>query len=246
MFPLIPFGTKDGSQSKEAIQQALQDHIWLPVSVFLIEHPTHGKILVDTGWNRDMSPNGTMDRDAQIASLGSELLYKAGPADLPLGESAPEKLAELGTAPSDIDYVIISHLDDDHANGLPQFRDAKHILVSSDELNYAENDEKGRLRMQKKWWADVNLETFAWNGTEGPAGKSYDLFGDGSVVLINIPGHTPGQVAVKVTGKDGKFFLYFADGGYTKDSWAKQIPSGVADNREEQAASLGWIHSMSL
>ncbi len=30
---------------------------------------THGKILLDTGWNRDMSPNGTLDRDAQIASL---------------------------------------------------------------------------------------------------------------------------------------------------------------------------------
>lgn len=151
-------------------------------------------------------------------------------------------------------FLALAHLgrifpyyfDDEHANGLPQFRDAKHILVSGDELNYAENDEKGRMRMQKKWWADVNLETFDWNGTKGPAVKSYDLFEDGSIVLINIPGHTPGQAAVKITGRDGKFFLYFADGGYTKDSWAKQIPSGVADNREEQSASLAWIRSMSL
>lgn len=243
---LIPFGTKDSSRSPRAVHQSLKDHIWLPVSVFLIEHPTHGKILIDTGWNRDMSPDGANERDAQIASLGSKLLYKAGPADLPLGDSAPEKLAALGIAPSDLDYVVLSHLDDDHANGLPQFKDAKRILVSEEELNYAEHDRVGRIRMQKKWWRDVDLRTFAWNGTGGPAGKSFDLFGDGSIVFINIPGHTPGQVATKVTGKDGKFFLYFADGGYTKDSWEKQIPSGVADNRDEQAASLSWIRTMSL
>lgn len=243
---LIPFGTDHGSRTPKAYHEALKDHIWLPVSVFLIEHPTHGKILIDTGWNRDMSPDGKNEKDAQIASLGNRILYKAGPADLPMGESALEKLAKLGISPSDLDYVILSHLDDDHANGLPQFKDAKRILVSKEELDYAEHDKVGRIRMQKKWWENVDLRTFTWNGTEGPAKKSFDLFGDGSIVLINIPGHTPGQVAVKVTGKDGKFFLYYADGGYTKDSWEKQIPSGVADDKDEQSLSLAWIRGMSL
>ncbi|CCI81866.1 MBL fold metallo-hydrolase [Lactobacillus hominis] len=41
-------------------------------------------------------------------------------AELLFEITASEQLAKLGIKPSDIDYVIISHLDCDHANGLRQ------------------------------------------------------------------------------------------------------------------------------
>jgi len=40
----------------------------------------------------------------------------------------------MGLTPSDIDYVLISHLDCDHANGLRQVKEAKNILVSKTEM----------------------------------------------------------------------------------------------------------------
>ena len=49
-------------------------------------------------------------------------------------EAIDEQLAKLGYKTSDLDYVLLSHLDCDHANGLRLVADAKHILVSKAEM----------------------------------------------------------------------------------------------------------------
>ncbi len=59
--PYLPFGGDNCSLLKASgITTPKKDWIWLPVCCYLIEHPK-GKILVDTGWHRDMSPNGEYD-----------------------------------------------------------------------------------------------------------------------------------------------------------------------------------------
>lgn len=72
------------------------------------------------------------------------------------------------------------------------------------------------------------------------------MLGDGSVQLINIPGHTEGLVAVKITNKEGKYVLIDSDGAYGSKSWKEMILPGIADNRKEQLASLQWIREMSM
>lgn len=72
------------------------------------------------------------------------------------------------------------------------------------------------------------------------------MFGDGSLVMINIPGHSDGQCALKITNEDGKYVLLFADGGYAKRSWDEQITSGIAADREAQKKSLAWIKEQSI
>lgn len=53
--PYLPFGGDNCSLLKASgITTPKKNWIWLPVSVYLIEHP-QGLILVDTGWHRDMS-----------------------------------------------------------------------------------------------------------------------------------------------------------------------------------------------
>ena len=49
-------------------------------------------------------------------------------------EAIDEQLAKLGYKPSDLDYVLLSYLDCDHANGLRLVADTKHILVSKAEM----------------------------------------------------------------------------------------------------------------
>ena len=73
--PELPFGGEFCNPVKASgIFGKKKDRLWLPVSCYLIEHP-QGKILVDTGWNKDMSSDGEFDKKAQIKSLGSRLLY---------------------------------------------------------------------------------------------------------------------------------------------------------------------------
>lgn len=244
--PDLPFGGENCSYLKgSGVFAKKSDRLWLPVSVYLIEHPK-GLLLVDCGWHRDMSPNGVYDKKAQIRSLGSRILYHVNQGKIETGAAVNEQLERMGLRDSDIDYVLLTHLDCDHANGLKLVSGAKHILVARDELAFAQKPGINTIaRYRKQWWDGVNLTPFDWNGTEGPVNRSYDLFGDGSVQLINIPGHADGLFAVKLTNPEGKFVLLFSDGGYAKKSWEECIPSGIAADKKAQIHSLKWIAAQS-
>jgi len=265
--PYLPFGGDNCSIIKASgVTTPKSKWIWLPVFSFLIEHPK-GLILFDTGWHREMSPEGVYDKRAQVKSLGSWFLYQINQGRIAKGEAIDEQLAKLGYKPSDLDYVLLSHLDCDHANGLRLVSDAKHILVSKAEMEGTKRmSPQIRIRFQKRWWQGVDLRTFNWNGTEGPVGKSYDVLGDGSLVMVNIPGHSEGLCALKVKNtimdkshlgmlgegrivtKDrrNKFVLLFADGGYATKSWRDMITSGISLDKNLQRQSLQWIREQSM
>lgn len=243
--PDLPFGGDHCNPVKASgIFQPRENRLWLPVSTYLIEHAS-GLFLVDTGWARSMSPKGEFDKKAQIKSLGSLVLYEVNQGQIPLGECVDEQLAAMGIKTSDIDAVPLTHLDCDHANGIVQVKDAKRFLVAADEVRFASKI-TNRVRYNRDWWGMVELDAFEWNDSQGPFGKSYDLLGDGSIQLINIPGHADGLFAVKVTGDDGRFVLLFSDGGYAARSWQEQITSGIAADKEKQKTSLAWIREQSL
>jgi len=120
--PALPFGGDSVNPLKlSPVMVRKSERLWLPVSSYLIEHPK-GKILVDCGWHRDMSPNGEFDKSAQIRTLGSKALYLVNQGKVEKGQTVDEQLLKLGITPADLDYVILSHLDCDHANGVSQVR----------------------------------------------------------------------------------------------------------------------------
>ncbi|MDO4798383.1 MAG: hypothetical protein Q4A01_10255 [Coriobacteriales bacterium] len=125
-----------------------------------------------------------------------------------------------------------------------QVKDAKRFAVAADEVRFA-SKLSNHVRHNKDWWGMVSLDEFEWTGDLGPFGKSYDLLGDGSIQLINIPGHVDGLFAVKVVADDGRFVLLFSD-GYAAKSWEQQITSGIAADKEQQKKSLAWIREQSL
>lgn len=245
--PELPFGGEHcGAIKASGVFTRKAKRLWLPVSAYLIECK-HGNILFDCGWHRDMSPNGVFDKKAQIKSLGSLPLYITNQGCVEKGAAINEQLLALGIRPADLDLVLLSHLDCDHANGLKLVADAKRILVSKDELLFAQSKTLVNcIRYNAAWWRGTKMQTFEWNGTEGPAGKSYDVFGDGSLVMVNIPGHSKGLCALKITGSDGRFVLLYADGGYARKSWEQLITSGIANDKAAQKKSLEWIREQSL
>lgn len=105
---------------------------------------------------------------------------------------------------------------------------------------------ENKVRYNEAWWADTRIQGFDWNGTDGPVGKSFDVFGDGSLVMVNIPGHSDGLCALKIANAEGEFVLLFSDGGYARKSWEEQITSGIAADKEAQKKSLAWIRDQSL
>ena len=170
---------------------------------------------MDTGWAREMSPNGEFDKKAQIKSLGTGMLYEVNQGRIGLGQCIDELLLAIGIRDSDLDAVLLTHLDCDHANGLVQVKGAKKFLVAADEVKFASKI-TNKVRYFKNWWKDIPLTEFEWNDTQGPVGRSCDLLGDGSIELINIPGHADGLLAVKMMNAEGRFVLLFSDGGYAR------------------------------
>lgn len=216
---------------------------WIPVSAYLIEHPD-GLVLFDTGWGRDIAPEGGIDFKAQSEQMG-RLLTRISRGRLPEGESAKEQLLKLGYLPSDLDYVILSHLDVDHVSGLRDVAEAKNLLVSRPELEAA-SKLKNRIRYYPALWKGLPLQPFDYADTGiGPFGKSYDLFDDGSVQLVDISGHTEGLCGMLVN-HNGKYVLMFADGGYSSRSWQEMILPGPYADKDRLRRSLQWIREMSI
>lgn len=194
----LPF--KDKIKNPNPLQLSLmslygrRNRIWLPVSAYLIEHGGY-KILVDTGWHRDISPEGKYNRRAQVKHMGlRHFLLNQGL--VPKGESLVEQLAGCNIAPEDLDFVIMTHLHTDHASGLQAVKNAKRILVSSAELR---DTKQHPIRYASSMWDGVRFEIFEFKDTGvGPVSKSFDLLGDGSIELVDIPGHTNGLTEVKL------------------------------------------------
>lgn len=243
--PYLPFGGENCNIIKASgIFMPDDERLWLPVSAYLIEHPK-GLVLLDTGWNRAMSPHGHYDAKAQKRHLG-RLLYRVNQGVVPEGKTALEQLDAMGAKPNDLDVVLASHLDCDHVSGLAGFADAKRILVSEDELKGDSGPNPIlRTRFKKSWWEDVPLELFEYDQSgSGPFGRSFDLFGDGSIELVAIPGHSPGLFSTVVRGEGGRFVNLVSDGAYGSRSWEEHVLPGIALDREKQKRSLDWITEM--
>jgi N-acyl homoserine lactone hydrolase len=154
-----------------------------PVPVFVIFHP-RGNVLFDTG------PHPSVFQEA-LARWGG--LAKAFE---PVGDEKSgvlSKLKELNLNPGDFRYVVNSHLHFDHAGG-NQFFPQSTFLVSAQEMEYArnpENEGKGYFRAD---WDHPLTHRFI----EGP----FDIFGDGGLVILPLPGHTPGHQGLLVRLKN--------------------------------------------
>lgn len=214
----------------------------LPVFCYLIEHP-RGLVLMDTGWNRAVSPEGVYDPGAAAKHLTAPLAAYYRPVLEP-GQAVHEQLLAKGIRPEELDYVLLSHLDADHVSGLEHVSGAKHILCSQEDYWWSCRTVY-RLRQPQSLWLSDKLETFWYKGTSlGPHNWSYDLFGDDSVQLINLPGHTDGMFGIKLQ-QNGRFVLLVSDAAYSSAAWQQLSVPGFGFNPKAQQKSLEWIRQQS-
>lgn len=228
------------------------DLVTAPVSAYLIEN-SRGLTLIDTGWHPV-----NRGRLGQIANLRHQ--YPVNKADLPDGQAIDEQLEERGIRPRDLDLVLMSHLHCDHADGLRLVGEAPRILVSWPE---AEGVRASRPMYLPHEWDGVDLRTFSWNTPVGPYGAGYDVFGDGSLVMVAVPGHSRGLCATIVRGNecggmahsqgrvegvdapgrdDGRaFHLLTSDAGYGRPSFDQGLRPSVVVSAAQAERSLAWV-----
>lgn len=214
--------------------QKRRNRICLPVKAFLVE--THGhRILIDTGWSEECVKH-------PIRHLGFGLWFASEPV-LKEGQNVPSQLRKLGLKPEDLDVVILTHLDCDHASGLIPLKNAKHVYCSEEEWKHAQTKD---VRYRSSFWKGVNVETFHMkDDPDAPFGKSCDVFGDGSVLAFLTPGHTEGSVAVLVKGNKG-YAAFVGDDSYNAHSWKDLKLPGPVYNETDMKKTLKWVRKCSL
>lgn len=162
---------------------------------------------------------------------------KDAPATTTLKETLEQQLAELGVAPSDIDYFSISHGHYDHVGSAALFADATWI-VDKDERDWMFRDD---ARKAPNFADYATLETAKTTLIEGDG--DHDVFGDGSAIIVQAPGHTPGHtVLLLTTAKSGKVLLA-GDMWHLAEAREKRtVPVGNVD-REQTLASMDKVEA---
>ncbi len=170
-------------------------------SAFLIKHK-NDYILFDTGLGANIETQYAKDMP-----YWARLAFKF---EKPV-VSARKQLDEAGYAP--IQKVIISHGHWDHASGVPDFPEAQ-IFADEEEMHSISHPESGaatawpsQVATPGTRWSPLVLQPIAYKGYA----QSLDLFNDGSVVLVAMPGHTEGSIGMFLTVDSGKCYFFIGD-----------------------------------
>lgn len=211
-----------------------KNRVWLPVSVYLIEHPK-GNILIDTGWG-DKRANKVVKRRFGLLPISY--------GEVSTNELIHNQLKKMNCKITDIKYVFLSHLDMDHAEGIELVKEAENIMVSQEELMESQKV-KNLYRYNNKLWKNSNLKHFKFQETGvGPVGRSFDVFGDKSVELVSTPGHSKGLFTTLIQGQED-FIAIIGDTGYMERSWNNIHLPGLTVNKNLARKSLKWINEIS-
>ena len=192
----------------------------VPCPAFLIRHPSAGAILVDTG----LHPSIATDGRENFGAIGGRI---AKPSLEP-GEDVPAQLRKRGLEAGEVPIVVMTHLHLDHASAISEFPQATFVL-SEVEWKAAATGPKpllnGYRRPHFDYAFDYRTVDFDRSGVDSYAsfGRTYDLFGDGSVRLAYTPGHSPGHMSViaRLAQRD---FVIGGDATYTSGQLAGTAP----------------------
>jgi N-acyl homoserine lactone hydrolase len=201
-----------------------------PIKIYFhaLHHPTKGLFVVDTGVEHSY-------RDAPSETRVSWLIRQVmDPADIrvrmPLGEY-------LKGQPSRLRGVFLTHLHLDHIMGMPDVADETPVYAGPNE---AEDSHWTHLvtrgSIDDHLAGKHALREFAFAPEpNAPLHAVLDLFGDGSLWAIWVPGHTEGSVAYLARTPTGPV-LMTGDACHTRWGWDNQVEPGTFSTDQERSA----------
>lgn len=185
-----------------------QRDVTIPVSMWVIDHPK-GLVVFDTGNN------------VAISDGNCKSYWAAGNCDFLKPSQKREdvidaQLKKLGYSADKVKVVITSHTHLDHVGNIGMFPNAIHVMQKKE--------------LYQGWWPE-KFQGRAVNGTfvlgDIMAARDYnyleldgdyDLFGDGSVLILSTPGHTIGHQSVKIKLASGGSIIMSQDAVWMQEN----------------------------
>ena len=189
--------------------------VTIPVSMWVIDHPK-GLVVVDTGNNNAIADGKCK---SHWAAGNCDFLKPNQKRD----DAIDRQLQKLGYSVDQVKAVITSHAHLDHIGNIKMFPKAVHVIQKKE--------------LYQAWWPEKFQRdggVFVVADFDGPArdfnylelNGDYDLFGDGSVVVLSTPGHTLGHQSVKVKLASGKTIVMAQDAIWMKENM-EGYPAGL-------------------
>ena len=215
----------------------------LPINVYVIEH-RDGLVLFDTGQDR-----AAVTDPRYFPGGPTGILYdRLARFHIPAHDTLRERLRGLGLDIAEVRTAVLSHLHQDHIGGLPELPDATIVtsLTEWQAILRPLPDARGFLRshidLPGLHWHHIVPEPITDPGL-APFTVGHDVFGDGSLVLLPTPGHTPGSLSMLVRRPGRPPLLMVGDVTYDVERLsAGQVP-GVGD-RNQQRDTVARVNAL--
>ena len=150
--------------------------------------------------------------------------HDLGDLTVRIDKTLAEQLAEVGLKPADIDIVGISHMHSDHTGQAAEMPQAELLIGKADfDQTKGKDDPFGSWRREGAKVRTVTGDT--------------DVFGDGTVVALHLPGHTPDHLALLVKLASGPVLLT-GDLYHSRDAREKRGVPPFNTSREETLQSM--------
>jgi glyoxylase-like metal-dependent hydrolase (beta-lactamase superfamily II) len=180
-------------------------------SCYLIRHGEN-YLLWDTGLPGELAGK-TVSADGMVLTVKSRIV---------------DQLAQIGVRPEQVNFVGISHRHDDHTGQAADFPKAT-LLIGAEDFETV----KGRSESAPRFapWIKGGARVEKVQG-------DYDVFGDGSVVMLDTPGHTEGHHSLLVRlPRTGAVLLTGDLWHFTENVRNRGVPS-FNTNRADTLASM--------
>ena len=195
------------------------EYMRIPVPAFLVEHPGAGPLMIDTG----LHPSVGVDAKQNLGRLFA--LYFRG-VQMSSEQAAPAQLRARGLDAADIRHVLMTHMHVDHASAISEFPDATFVLSQQEWDAVVDGGfTDGYVTRQFDYGFDYRTFDFDSGATESFAsfGRSFDLFGDGSIRAVFTPGHTHGHTSY-ILRLGEREVLIAGDAIYTRRALEEGVP----------------------
>ncbi len=213
---------------------SLKRKLWVPSISYLLEHPTKGRALLDTGL-----------RSGNCA-YGTEPLYWV-PCRNTMGSDVISQLQARGLSAKDIPWIVMSHFHGDHVSGLENLLrlGAPKIVTTTEEIADVQSFRRPVLGYEAEMLGrEMDVVTMNHRFQSVPAiGRAADFFGDGSLWLIPTPGHTRGQISMLVNTRPRPTLLTF-DAAHLAADFELSIAPGATVDRPAARASIARLHAL--
>lgn len=178
-------------------------------SAVLIRHP-QGTFLYDTGLCGDIYDH----------LKGQSPIFRRTLARFTLEQTLLGALSEQGVKPEGLDFALLSHLHWDHVSGVP---DLAGLPLRVNRVEY-DAAKQGAIPLHKGLvWKLMEGSPLSCFDLDGPAYEGFrsslDLFGDGSIVLVPLPGHTPGNTGMFVNRANGARLFFLGDAAHVAENY---------------------------